>query len=35
MNNVCFSLVEAAHLIEEISLTICTPKIISDQKLAF
>ena len=32
MNNVCFSLVEAAHLIEEISLTICTPKIISDQK---
>ena len=32
MNNVCFSLIEAAHLIEEISLTICTPKMISDQK---
>jgi ornithine carbamoyltransferase len=30
MNNVCFSLVEAAKLIEEIKLTICTPFSISD-----
>ena len=29
MNNVTYSLVEAANLIEEISLTICTPKQIS------
>lgn len=32
MNNVCFSLVEAVNLIEELKLTICTPKIISDKK---
>ena len=32
MNNVCFSLVEAANLIEEIDLTICTPSIISDKR---
>jgi len=30
MNNVCFSLVEAANLIEELKLTICSPKEISD-----
>ncbi len=30
MNNVCFSLVEAAKLIEEIKLTICTPFSISN-----
>ena len=30
MNNVCFSLVEVANLIEEISLTICSPKEISN-----
>ena len=29
MNNVCFSLVEAANLIEELRLTICTPSSIS------
>ena len=29
MNNVCFSLVEAVNLIEELSLTICTPSSIS------
>ena len=29
-NNVCFSLVEAANLIEELKLTICSPKEISD-----
>ena len=29
MNNVCFSLVEAAKLIEELNLIICTPKYIS------
>ena len=29
MNNVCFSLVEAANLIEELKLTICSPKEIS------
>ena len=32
MNNVCFSLIEAACLIEEITLTICTPLCISSQK---
>lgn len=32
MNNVCFSLVEAANLIEEISVTIFTPKSISETK---
>ena len=31
MNNVCFSLVEAANLISELQLTICTPKEISDK----
>jgi len=31
MNNVCFSLVEVANLIEEFKLTICSPKEISDQ----
>ena len=30
MNNVCFSLVEAANLIEEFKLTICSPKEISE-----
>ena len=30
MNNVCFSLVQAANLIEELKLTICSPKEISD-----
>ena len=30
MNNVCFSLVEAANLIEELKLTICSPKEISN-----
>ena len=30
MNNVCFSLVEAAKLIEELNLTICTPSFISN-----
>ena len=30
MNNVCFSLVEAANLIEEFKLIICSPKEISD-----
>ncbi len=29
MNNVCFSLVEAAYLIDEINLVICTPEAIS------
>ena len=29
MNNVCFSLVEAAKLIKEVNLVICTPKYIS------
>lgn len=32
MNNVCFSLVEAANLLEEIQLTICTPNSISCTK---
>lgn len=32
MNNVCFSLVEAAKIINELQLTICTPKLISDKK---
>ena len=32
MNNVCFSLVEAANLLEEIQLTICTPVSISNKK---
>lgn len=32
MNNVCFSLVEAAKLIPELKLTICTPASISSQK---
>jgi ornithine carbamoyltransferase len=32
MNNVCFSLVEAANLIEELSLTICTPKSVANKK---
>ena len=31
MNNVCFSLVEAVNIIEELKLTICTPKIISNK----
>ena len=31
MNNVCYSLVEATNLINELRLTICTPKIISDK----
>ena len=30
MNNVCFSLVEVANLIEEFKLTICSPREISD-----
>ncbi len=30
MNNVCYSLVEAANLIKELKLTICTPKEISN-----
>ena len=30
MNNVCFSLVEVANLIEELKLTICSPKEISE-----
>ena len=32
MNNVCFSLVEAANLLEEIQLTICTPVSVSSKK---
>ncbi len=32
MNNVCFSLVEAVNLINEIKLTICTPSAISNEK---
>ncbi len=32
MNNVCFSLVEAVNLINEIKLTICTPTAISNEK---
>ena len=32
MNNVCFSLVEAANLFPELKLTICTPTSISSQK---
>ena len=32
MNNVCFSLVEAVNLIDELSLIICTPPSISNQK---
>lgn len=32
MNNVCFSLVEAANLIDDIKLTIWTPKFISNNK---
>ena len=32
MNNVCFSLVEAANLIEELKLTVCTPISISQKK---
>ena len=31
MNNVCFSLVEAVNVIQELKLTICTPKTISDK----
>ena len=31
MNNVTYSLVEAANLIEELSLTICAPKQIYSQ----
>jgi ornithine carbamoyltransferase len=30
MNNVCFSLLEVANLIEEFKLTICSPREISD-----
>jgi ornithine carbamoyltransferase len=33
MNNVCFSLVEVANLIEEFKLTICSPKEISSDNL--
>lgn len=32
MNNVCFSLVETVNLIEDLRLTICTPKSISNKK---
>lgn len=32
MNNVCYSLVEAANLIDEINLIICTPASISEKK---
>ena len=32
MNNVCYSLVEAVNLIEDLQLTICTPETISNQK---
>lgn len=32
MNNVCFSLVEAVNLIEDLKLTICTPETIFNQK---
>ncbi len=32
MNNVCYSLIEAVNLIENLSLSICTPKLISDKK---
>ena len=32
MNNVCYSLVEAVNLFEEIHLTICTPEVISREK---
>mgnify|MGYP001175739819 CR=1 FL=1 len=32
MNNVCFSLVEAVNMIEELSLTICSPNSISTKK---
>ena len=32
MNNVCFSLVEAVNLIEGLSLTICSPNLISSKK---
>ena len=32
MNNVCFSLVESANLINELKLSICTPKSISGEK---
>ena len=32
MNNVCYSLVEAVNLIDELSLIICTPPSISNQK---
>ena len=32
MNNVCYSLVEAANLIEEINLIICTPISIAEEK---
>ena len=32
MNNVCFSLVEAANIIEDLQLIICSPKSISSQK---
>ena len=31
MNNVCYSLVEAANIIEELSLTICSPKSITSK----
>lgn len=32
MNNVCFSLVEAVNILNEIKLTICTPKEIKEKK---
>ncbi len=32
MNNVCFSLIEAANLLEDLNLTICTPSAISNEK---
>ena len=32
MNNVCFSLVESVNLIDDLNLTICTPKSISEEK---
>ena len=31
MNNVCFSLVEAANIIQELNLIICTPAFVSDK----
>lgn len=32
MNNVCFSLVESVNMINDLNLTICTPRTISDKK---